>query len=174
VITSKLNIDAYTVIYRPVAGEVEQMSEQESTGPPARRPGRGAIRLTFEYDGEDIRLISRQHVDMLVPPTDAIEGYEGQQGFWAEVRDAEETTLYRQVLHSPIRYDAEVFSNDPERTIERVPVERATGVFSVLVPDFREADHLALMSSPPERPELRAATERLRVSLRPDQGRGVP
>jgi hypothetical protein len=159
----------------PQASEVSKMSQQESTGLPAQQQGRGAIRLIFEYDGDEVRLISRQHVDMPVPPTDALERYEGQQGSWAEVRDADDTTLYRQILHDPIRRDAEVFSDGPEQSIARVPVERPTGVFFVLVPDFPEADHVALMNSPPARPGLRAtANESLRVPLRQDQERGAP
>jgi hypothetical protein len=159
----------------PGVSEVSKMSQQESTGPPAPQQGRGAIRLIFEYDGDEVRLISRQHVDMLVSPSDALEGYEGQQGFWAEVRDADGTRLYRQILHDPIRRDAEVFSDDPQQSIARVPVERPTGVFFVLVPDLDEADHVALMNSPSRPPGLRAAaTETLRVPLRQDQYGGTP
>ena len=151
------------------------MSEQESTGPPAQQQRRGAIRLIFEYDGDEIRLISRQHVDMLVPPTDALEGYEGQQGFWTEVRDTDGNILHRQILHDPIRRDAEVFSDDPAQSITRVPVERPAGVFVVLVPDLDATDHVALMNSPPGPPGLRAAaTESLRVPLRPDEEGGAP
>lgn len=151
------------------------MSQQESTGPSAQPHGRGAVRLVFEYHGDDVRLISLQHVDMPVPPTDALEGYEGQQGFWAVVRDRDDTTLYCQILHDPIRRDVEVFSDDPERSLARAPVERPTGAFFVVVPDFREADHVALMRSPPAQPGSRAvATESLRVPLRQDQERGAP
>ena len=151
------------------------MSEQESTGPPAEQQGRGAIRLIFEYDGDEIRLISRQHVDMLVPPTDALEGYEGQQGFWTEVRDTDGNTLHRQILTDPIRRDAEAFSDDPAQSISRVPVERPAGVFVVVVPDLDTADHVALMNNPPGPSELRtAASESLRVPLRSDKERGAP
>jgi len=77
----------------------------------------GAVRLIFEYDGENVRLVSRQHVDMAPPPSDALDGFAGQKGFWAELRGADGGLLYRQVMHDPIRRDVEVFSDDPLQTI---------------------------------------------------------
>jgi hypothetical protein len=67
----------------------------------------------------------------------------------------------------------EVFSNDPEETIVRVPTERPSGTFVVVVPDLDDADHLSLTSSgPSEQADLRrAAVEILRIPLRRrDQG----
>jgi hypothetical protein len=159
----------------PSAREVSTMSMQEPTGPPAQRQGRGAIRLIFEYDGDEVRLVSRQRVDMFVPPTDELEGYEGRQGVWVEIRGADGSTLHRRVLHDPVRRDVEVFSEDPAQSIMRSPVERPAGTFFVIVPDLAGADHLALMNSRPGPPGSRAAaTEMLRVPLGSDQEGGVP
>lgn len=120
------------------------MSEQQANSGRSAR----SVRLIFSYDGEDVRLESRQPVEMLAPPSDPVEGYENQTGFWTEVRDARGSVLHRRILHEPVRRDAEVFSPDPERSIARVPVERPRGVFWVLVPLVPGADHVALMGAP--------------------------
>jgi hypothetical protein len=114
-----------------------------------QQPGSGraarSVRLIFSYDGDDVRLESRQPVEMLAPPSDPVEGYANQLGFWTEVRDAQGSVLHRQVLHNPVRRDTEVFSPDPEHSIARVPIERPHGVFWVVVPLVPGADHVALM-----------------------------
>ena len=108
------------------------------------------MRLTFTYEGEEVSLASRQPVEMIAPPTDQLSGYEGEQGFWIEVRTDREQTLHRRVMHNPLRHDVEVFSPDPERpSVSRVPLleENPSGSFVVVVPELDEADHLTLMSS---------------------------
>lgn len=119
------------------------MSEQPGSGREAR-----SVRLISSYDGDDVRLESRQPVEMLAPPNDPVEGYESQTGFWTEVRDAQGSVLHRRIMHDPVRRDAEVFSPDPERSIARVPIERPHGAFVVLVPLVPGADHVALMGVP--------------------------
>jgi hypothetical protein len=111
--------------------------------------GRGgtprAVRLTFTYEGDEVRLASRQPVEMIAPPGDELSGRE--QGFWIEVRDGKDDTLHRLVMEDPLSRDVEVFSPDPERSVYRAPVEEPSGIFVVVVPDLEEADHVALMSS---------------------------
>ena len=48
--------------------------------------GQRAVRLTFTYEGDEVCLVSRQPVEMIAPPTDRLSRYEGEQGFWIEVR----------------------------------------------------------------------------------------
>jgi hypothetical protein len=147
------------------------MTEQNSIREPTPR---GAVRLVFEYDGRQVRLVSRQRVDMQPPPTDPIEGYEGQQGFWVEVRDADGRTLHRRVMQDPIA-DAEVFSDEPGQSVMRVPVREPRGSFAILVPDSEDADHLALMSSPAVAGVRRGpATELARIPLTEDRPGGRP
>jgi hypothetical protein len=112
---------------------------------PPEQPG--AVRLTFAYQGDDVRLISMQPVDAAVPPGDPVTGYQGEQGFWVETRTADGTTLHRRVMPDPFRGDAEVFSDDPRQSLGRVPIESPSGTFSVLVPAPQDADHVALFSS---------------------------
>ncbi|MGH3901173.1 MAG: hypothetical protein ACRDTA_23570 [Pseudonocardiaceae bacterium] len=143
------------------------MSEQEQAGSlEEEQQPRGAVRMIFEYVGDDVRLVSARRVNMHAPPTDRLEGAEEHQGLWAEVRDTGGATLHRQVLADPVRRGVEVFSDDPAQGIVRAPVERPSGLFVVLVPDLGEADHLALFGSSPGPAGLRAAAnEILRVPL---------
>jgi|SRR5215203_1937653 len=144
-----------------------------------------AERLTFTYEGDEVRLVSRQPVEMIAPLTDRLTGYEGEQGFWIEVRNDQEETLHRLVMQDPLRRDVEVFSPDPAQSLVRAPVEKSTGSFSVAIPDLKEADHVALLSSgapsaaargvSPEaaaRAPAGPATEFARFSLRPDHEGG--
>jgi hypothetical protein len=144
-----------------------------------------AVRLTFNYQGDEVRLVNWQPMEMIAPPSDRLSEYEGEQGFWIEVRSDQEETLHRRVMQDPLRRDIEVFSSDLDRTLVRVPVEKPTGSFSVVVPDFEEADHVALLSSGAPSastrgisPEMAARTpagpaiEFARFSFRPDRERG--
>jgi len=134
---------------------------------PSQR-SQAAVRLTFAYDGDDVRLLSRHRVEMTIPPGDALEGHEAQAGFWAEVRGVDGRVLHRRVIHDPIQRSVELFSDDPEQTLSRVPVERPEGVFTLVVPDVEDADHVALISSGPQLPGARAAAREIaRFPLRP-------
>ena len=164
---------------------MSERREEEVAGRSAAPPR--AVRLTFTYEGDEVSLASRQPVDMIAPPTDKLSGYEDEQGFWIEVRNAREQTLHRLVMEDPLRRDVEVFSPDPERSVYRAPVEKPSGIFVVVVPELEEADHVSLMSSgapsatardvSPEaasRAPAGPATEFVRFSLRPEREGGVP
>jgi hypothetical protein len=127
-----------------------------------------AVRLIFQYEGEDLSLVSRQRVAMTVPPSEPLDvNLEERSGFWLEVRDKAGNALHRQLMHDPIRHDVEVFSDDPEQSVARVPVEHPSGVFSVVLPAPEDADHVALIGTPMEdRPALARAREIYRFSLR--------
>jgi hypothetical protein len=107
------------------------MAEQGTTGEPAQA---GPVhRLTFDYDGDRISLTSDQVVNMVVPPSEPLDATT-PAGFSIVVRDTRDRLLYRRTGSSPIRHDAEVFSDDPSRSLRRVPVEQRRGTFVVLVP----------------------------------------
>ena len=57
-----------------------------------------AVRLIFAYDGDEVRLESRQPAIMLAPAGDAVEVFDDHTGFWTEVREAQGTVLHRQIL----------------------------------------------------------------------------
>ena len=115
--------------------------------PPDQQPA--AVRLIFVYEGDDIRLLSRQPVDVIVPPADATRGLDDRSGFWVEVRAESEDVLYRRVMTDPARVHPEVFSPDPAVGITRAPESQPVGAFTVLVPNEEAASHVVLMGSPP-------------------------
>lgn len=134
-----------------------------------------AMRLTFSYDGDDVKLISQKRAEMMVPPSDPVTGFNKQKGFWAELKNERDKTLYRHVMHNPTRNDAEVFPETPGQTISREPAPKRKGVFVVVVPDADKGEEVTLSRSSPEEegPEsgLRAlastpATEIMRFKLK--------
>lgn len=134
-----------------------------------------ALRLMFSYEGRDVRLVSRQSVEMVTPPSDPIRVQEGQAGFWYELRDAEGRTLYRRVIQNPIKFAVEVRSDDPKRPLMWQKVSEPRGSFVLLMPDLKQAYTLVLFGSPPE-PEAAAepAKEIARFNLtQVPEGKGV-
>ena len=109
-----------------------------------------AMRLTFSYEGDKVKLVSQQPVEMLVPPSDPVTGFAKHKGFWAELKNARDKTLYRHVMHNPTRNDAEVFTDDPDHSISREPAPKRKGVFVVVVPDTEKANSVTLSRSSPE------------------------
>ena len=111
-----------------------------------------AMRLTFSYDGDDVKLISQQRTEMIVPPSDPLKGYSKQKGFWAELRSDRDKTLYRHVMHNPTRNDAEVFPDPdtPGQGISRQPTPKRKGVFVVVVPDTDKGQEVTLSRSSPK------------------------
>lgn len=117
--------------------------------PPPDRPTNRTLRLTFEYEGSNVKLVSSQRVDMIIPPTQALTGHEDQTGFWFTLSDSQGKAVYRRTIQQPVKIDREVFSNDPKHpSIQRVPVEKPKGTFVVLVPDIPEARTVQLYSHP--------------------------
>ncbi len=127
--------------------------EIQSAGRPVR-----TVRLVFSYQGDEVRLVSRQKVDMIPPaPTGPPmeRGAAGRSlaaapaaGCWYEVRDAGDRALLRQPMADPIRRDVEVFSPDPGRSIRRAPQANPRGTFVVLVPDLPEGREVVLLAAP--------------------------
>jgi hypothetical protein len=107
------------------------------------------MRLTFSYNGDDVKLISQQRTEMIAPPSDAVKGYGKHKGFWAELRNESDKTLYRTVMHNPTRNDAEVFPESPAEGISRVPAPKRKGVFVVVVPDIDTGEDVILCRSAP-------------------------
>lgn len=126
-----------------------------------------AIRMLFSFDGQHVQLVSQQSVEMVLPPSDPVQGMEGHKGFWYELRDAQERPLYRLVMHNPMSEDVEVFSDDPKQSVARQPVPNRKGVFVVVVPDTEEGRTVTLSSSP-RRVQMahQPATEIARFALR--------
>ena len=71
------------------------------------------VRLIFEYEGDQVRLVSQQPVDM------AITGFDIAQtehpGFYVDSRDAGGATLARVAAHAAFAGSAEVFPGEARR-----------------------------------------------------------
>jgi hypothetical protein len=145
------------------------MSDVDSGDTADEEPPRRAVRLVFAYEGDEVRLLSRARIEKVLPQTDQSADAVSFRGTWSEVRDADGATLDRRVLVDPMPRDAEVFPEQLGEEISREPVERPSGVFTLLVPDLDGADHLAVLSNSPGQAGVQAAesgpTELVRVDL---------
>jgi hypothetical protein len=123
-----------------------------------------ALRLTFSYSGKGIHLDEIQPLEgMPSPPTDPIQ-HGPQAGFWYELRDAKNATLYRQVVHNPMRHEAEVYTEGAP--IDRQAMEDHAGSFTLLAPSLEGVTTIALFSSPLDPATFAAAAEEIaRFSL---------
>jgi hypothetical protein len=115
----------------------------EQTGPEGGAAP-SAWRLTFEYEGDVVRLVAQQRVAMVTAPDDAELLARGRAGYWVEVRDAAGKVLYQQVLNNPIRQTYEVFSPDPDEGPRHVDATGSKGVFQAVVPDLPGATEVAV------------------------------
>jgi hypothetical protein len=149
------------LIYIPPSEVTDTKSEDVSAGTTD-----SALRLTFSYNREGVTLDSiRTLEEMATPESDPIE-HDQEAGFWYELRDADNTTLYRQVLQNPVRYDAEIYLED-EQTIVRQVFDDYADTFDVLVPALATATQITLFSSPLNPETLgEAATELATFSLK--------
>lgn len=121
-----------------------------------------ALRVTFEYEGTHVRKISQQRVEMIAHPSHPTRGYEGEVGFWYELRDANDKIVYRRVIHNPMEAHYEVAS--PEGRFTRRPIPNPRGTFEIVVPEMAEAPNLVLFGTPhpPSAPVGSPAAEAVR------------
>ena len=139
-----------------------------------------ALRLTFTYEGTQLRIAGSERIAMIVPAGIATPPGHGQSGYWFEIRDDAGRLVYHRPLHQPIAVDAEVFSPDPRQSIARVASSRREGQFTILIPDTQDARTFALYGpADPARPELaaspllRADVDTLRRMKPPGAGSGA-
>lgn len=123
-----------------------------------------ALRLTFSYSPNGIHLDEIQPLEgMPLPPTDPIQ-HGPEAGFWYELRDAKNATLYRQVVDNPIRHEAEVYTKGAP--IDRLTKEDHADTFTLLVPSLEGVTTIALFSSPLDPADFGAAAKEIaRFSL---------
>jgi len=124
-----------------------------------------ALRLTFGYDENGIRLLNSQRIEKRVSPAVTTPPQAGQPGYWFEVRDAEGRLLYHRVLDDPLQHSLEVFSDDPQSSIQRVPNPNRRGEFQLVTPDVPNAAIFILFGPPLDATtELQPAQELLRYT----------
>jgi len=110
----------------------------------------GAVRLIFEYDGDEIRLIGQQRVDVAVTGLEVAP--EVRSGHFVEVRGARGEGLSRVPIRTAFDDSVEVFPEDHVEPISRVPIASRAGAFTVVVPARPNAESVAVIrvdASPP-------------------------
>jgi hypothetical protein len=109
-----------------------------------------ARRLTFAYEGDQVRLVSEQQVTMIIPPSHPLDRIEKSAGFSVILRDERGEPIYARISESPFRFDEEVFDRDPKRSIRREVNPHPKGTFVVLVPAIDNARRLEFFGHPPK------------------------
>jgi hypothetical protein len=127
-----------------------------------------AWRLTFAYQGGEVHLERKEKLTMVAPGSDPTEGYQGQTGYWVELRDAAGNVLYRVILHNPMPQYVEVHEKGGVHT--HAAVRQRRGTFSVIVPALPQATAISFYGTdePPVEPigsrvmeQTRPATPRI-------------
>jgi hypothetical protein len=140
----------------------------------SERPGQSggevprAIRLVFEYEGDDVTLVERHRLAKRPWPPHALVPREDERGYWVQLSDGEGRPLYRRIIHDPIQRTLEVVGGAPNESLTRIPVDEVRGRFSVVVPDIPAARSVALFGPAAE---AETVTELHRAGL-DDERRG--
>ena len=112
-----------------------------------------AVRLIFEYDGDSVRLVSQQPVDVVVTGIDPAPVH--PPGIYVDTRDAAGATLTRVAAPGALAESVEVYPEQPGEPIRRVDVTRPSGAFTVVVPAPATASRVAVVrvaTGPPAAP----------------------
>lgn len=128
---------------------------QNEDRPPAShsKPSRRTLRLTFRAADGKVQLVSAERLEMICPPSVGERPEAGRHsGFWMELRDANDRTLFHRLLHSPLGDSVEVHS--PDGQIRREFGAPRENVFQALVPDDGAAQSIALMGESLDPAEL--------------------
>jgi hypothetical protein len=110
------------------------MSEQPNSDP-------AGVRLIFEYEGDTVRLVSQEPVDVdtsLFTPTGQLADH------FVETRNTTGAALARVPARGAFLQSAEVFPEDHHEQITRIDTA-ARGAFTVVVPAPSEAVRVAVI-----------------------------
>lgn len=117
------------------------------------------VRLIFEYDGDRVRLVQQQPVD-IAPSTLPTAGVE-DSGIFVDVRDATNQTLARVPAPQALTTSIELFPERHDQPITRADTPTASGAFTVVVPVADNSDHVTLVKRAPSAttPDIAATTD---------------
>ncbi len=130
-----------------------------------------AIRLTFEFNGEHVLLVERQSLTKTTPATDQRDTRD-RSGFWLDLVDRQNRTLYRRVLVNPIATTVEAPAHDPDHPLSRVLIADSQGSFAVVLPDLPDSLSVVIFSSPADPRDPAGATKPAREVARFQLGDG--
>ncbi len=110
-----------------------------------------AVRLIFEYEGQTVRLISQQPVEMVIPDSDIdiSAAAADHPAHFIDMRDAANKTLARVMVREAFATSAEVFPERSGDPITRVDIPVPKGAFTAVVPVADNADHVTLVKAAP-------------------------
>ena len=104
-----------------------------------------AMRLIFEYEGDQVRLISQTPVDMALTGTDT--AHAEHAAYFVDTRDAANNTLARVSAHGAFASSTEVFPEQHGAPITRVEVAHPKGAFTVITPAPDETHHVTVLKA---------------------------
>jgi hypothetical protein len=132
----------------------KDMSMNDTSQPAPTR----AIRLIFEYEGDQVHLVSQQPVEMAITGFDIARTE--HPGYYVDTRDAAGRTLARVPARNAFSGSTEVFPEKPGEPITRVDVAKPRGAFTVVIPAPGDADHVSLVQVTPRKPDAVAPAGR--------------
>lgn len=121
------------------------MEERTPDNASPQEPTR-AIRLIFEYEGDEVRLISQHPVETAF--TDPGVSQVEHAAYYVDTRNASGQTLSRVKAHGAFMTSAEVFPEQHGEPITRVDVPNRKGAFTVVAPAHDDTDHVAVLKTP--------------------------
>ena len=112
-----------------------------------------AVRLIFEYEGDQVRLVAQQRVDVAVPGLDLDVSPTPRPGRYVEARAATNEALSRVPIRDAFGGSVEVFPEEPGSTITRMDVAEPRGAFTVVLPAPEAAEQVAVVRVTQRQPE---------------------
>ena len=117
----------------------------DDTIQPAQTP---VMRLIFEYEGDQVRLVSQAPVNLSITGFDLARTQ--RPGYYIDTRDAGGQTLARVPARNLFSTSTEVFPEQPGDLISRVEVATPRGAFTVVVPAGNGADSVSVVRVAPD------------------------
>lgn len=102
-----------------------------------------ALRLIFEQRGGELKLVSTQRLNMVVPPPQALVPKRDTRGSWLELRDREGRPVYRRTIDNP-QQGIEVVADGPGEALRRIEEDTGVRAFFVVVPDIAGARNFVM------------------------------
>jgi hypothetical protein len=106
-----------------------------------------ALRLIFEQRGDEMKLVSTQRLNMVVPPPQALVPKRDTRGSWFELRDRENRPVYRRTIDNP-QQGMEVVADGPGDALRRIDDDKGVRAFFVIVPDIAGARKFVVHAEP--------------------------
>jgi hypothetical protein len=149
-----LAVLAFSVVLLACLRGGKDLAMNEGSQPAPTR----AMRLIFEYEGNQVRLVSQQPVEMAITGSDLARVK--HPGYYVDTRDGGGRTLARVPARNAFSASVEIFPQKPGEPISRVDVAQQRGAFTVVVPVPENADHFSVVQITAGRPDTQAPASR--------------